>query len=218
MKTIQAILATLLLATAAAAEPTVSVGSYEVVVSGLSAGKPSYWLGFGRGVRGVRPALLRWEETIPADAAGQAVLAVPNGVPPLSMWCVVDGWTGEFAVVSPSDSAWKGDLGGESRAINKAPEGTVGLELLAREVSVLMVRAGGGAWHGRAADGGSGDQDQAQDGGVATHFSDLVAIGSSGQSPVSSTTQDTVIAVDPETFRFWVWQERGSKPGQEAGR
>lgn len=207
MKRLEVLLVTLLLSTIASAQPALKVGTREVIAAGLTPGQPSYWLGLGRSFRSARPILLRWDEVIVADAEGKAVLAVPYGVPPVSVWCVVDGGTGTVGVASPSDSAWPRSFGEESRPINEADGKTVGVDLPSREITVLFVRPGVGAWHRLVFDGGSGDQDAAANTRISLAFSDLEAVGTEGKAPTHGQPLDSVLSVDPETFRYWVWKQ-----------
>lgn len=211
----------LLIATIAAAQQQIgiSIQDKKVIATGLTPNQPSYWVGFGRAVRGYRPALLRWGQMVTADGSGRAELAVPNGVPPVSMWCVVDGASGAAGIFSPSDSAVKEELDQSTQRATENRGGIqyiLGFDLPVTEYTLLLVRPGSAGWLGRYWDGGASDFDQVSNGNTSMRFSSntLIAIGTQAASPTEVLPTDTVVAIDTQEFRYWIVSQ---VPGNQEG-
>jgi len=144
-----------------------------------------------------------WQETGLADAAGELRYEVRDGVPPASIWVVVDLATGELDV-SPAPGfappegplppgALRGQGAGRLNRLVRAME----------EAQVLLVRPGVGVWSVRLADGGSADVDGANDGRIEAALDALEpAAPSSPAAPDGVEAGDVVVVVDPGSLEL----------------
>jgi hypothetical protein len=125
---------------AVAQELAVSLLEDRIEISGATPAGEVLVLGMQRHRRAGWTEATQLEEPVLADAAGEAVVAVSDGIAPLSTWVVADLESGEAVAL-----AARGALRGVESSVELAA-GRSGLVLARRPAKVLLVRAGVGAW------------------------------------------------------------------------
>jgi hypothetical protein len=161
----------------------------------------NYYLTFGR-----IDALLTDD-----DKDGVVEWKLGRPVPAQSMWAAVDVETGEFAVATPGDYPLRriavpaNALGGSRR------EGVDALVAQWRSlVEILLVRPGEGAWVLTAGADAEGDEDDDRDNGrLATPLEDLKPLGTSPPPPKKIAPKDVLVVMDPDTMELYAGQLAG---------
>jgi hypothetical protein len=137
------------------------------------------WLGVSReSLRELdRVVVRRTVETVPAGTI-TANLPWEGVVPFRSAFVAVELETGQEVTGTPNASGVRPGRGGRDRG--EAP----GAVIPGQSLQILVVRAGGVAWHGAVADGALEDLDGAADGAVSFDLPTLTAVG---DAPVSAS-------------------------------
>jgi hypothetical protein len=190
-----------------------------VVVSGVPAGARLAWLSLASEphrywVRHVRREGVETD----ADGDGAVRVAVDGGVPPRSVWGVVELETGEAVWAAPEGfalvetAARPEDVRQDGRGrLNRLLARRVGLELLWGRPGK---GAEGGAWGLTVVDGAPEDRDGAPDGGVAAAFEEARPLGESPPAPGELRPGDVVLGIDPRTYEVFALRLPGGGPAK----
>lgn len=138
------------------------------------------------------------------DGDGQIVYPMPNGIPEQSLWIAVDIHNGSYDESMPvASAATPQPL--TSGTILADPTGEPSRLMLSdRQVRVVLVRVGTGAWTLEAADGGSMDLDGLCDGALEVSVDDFSPL-THRVSPIGRfEEQDTLVLIDLETLAYTV--------------
>lgn len=180
---------------AASAPPELAFEPDAVVAEGMTPGGEVLVFAVGRSALTYATRVHHWEVTELADGAGELRFEVPDGVPPASLWAMVDLATGELLLApGPGLDTEIGRLppgalhAGPSDLIDRIAPGLA-------EARVLLVRPGVGAWTGHLADGGL-------TGSLDLGIEELhPAGGASPEPPEEILPRDVVVVFDPQTLR-----------------
>lgn len=186
------------------APPSLSFEASAVVVSGVTSGGSVAVMGVSRGFNGFTGYYLRTDEVL-TDADGDGSVRLELELPlseVFSVWAAVDVTTGELGLGAPEGTELVPASG--LPAIAVSGDGTLLTAPVGRWAYTLWVRpgqGGSGVWGAVVGDGGSGDEDGAEDGSVSARVSTFAALdGAESAVPASLVTGDVVVVVDPETF------------------
>lgn len=196
------VFATLLLNPAAHAL-TLRVGRTAVVADGVTPGGNAVFFGVLHDNSSSIPGQVRKAAILKDDDGdGTVRFSMPDGVPPLGVWAVVDLSTGNAKLgsmrgfdITPYDDAveqsFKGDVRGRF----------VRLEREMGEAEMLVVRPGQGAWTLRGTEGGAEDDDSELNGQLVLPFSKLVSLTADDRPPGDVLPGDVVILINPRDMR-----------------
>lgn len=187
-------LLTILFSVTSWADLDLSLSDGSAVLSGVTPAGSVAWLAVGRESRWDvdRLTVRRTVEVIP-DGSTTAELPWGGAVPVRSAFVAVDLETGRAATGSPHPSGLR--LGEGGRARSEGP----GVVVPGQFLQILVVRPGGGVWHGAVADGALEDLDGSADGAVSFDWATLTAVG---DAPANATAAagDRVWAIDLDTL------------------
>jgi hypothetical protein len=196
------VLATLLLSPAAQAL-TLRIERTAVVAKGVTPGGNAVFFGVVYDTASSIPGRVRKAAILKDDDGdGLVRLSMPDGVPPLGVWAVVDMATGSSKLgslrgydITPYDDAvepsFKGDVRGRF----------VRLERDMSEAEMLVVRPGAGAWTLRGTEGSTDDEDSELNGKLVLPFSKLVSLTADDRPPGDVLPGDVVVLIDPSDMR-----------------
>ena len=179
-------------------EATMRVSTDGFEIEGLSAGARVAALSAGRELRGHLP-MVRSGSFVASDEDGDGTLRHQPSwhVPEHTLAVAADVESGTL-VLGTSVGTPVRELALDEAALRLGPDDTLDrLQLRARQVQVMVVRPGVGAWHGTVADGGRRDADRTSDALVTVALGDLAPMGSLEAAPSAFGEQDIVVLLDP---------------------
>jgi hypothetical protein len=194
-----------LAAVAASAQPAISFGEDEVVVTQLAPSSELALFSLSR-VPAEWSSVLASGAVLLADEDGDGTVAhaVGGEVPVQSLWGAVDLSSGQFAV------AWQDPFEPTEVGIDLAEAlfaggGAVPDSLLAAHASVelFLARPGVGAWHVRGSDGGTEDLGAPDDGAVLLGLAAAPPVEGTTEAFVAAMPGDVFVGIDAETFDFF---------------
>lgn len=149
----------------------------------------------------------RRQATIVRDEDGDGVveLAMPEGVPPLGIWAVVDMATGAVQLGSPRGYDLSYFLDPVEASFKTDGDGRfVRLERDTDDLELLIVRPGKGAWTLRGVDGAETDADYNTNATVALSFDKLTPLGEhAAMSAGVVLPTDVVVLIDVTDMRVF---------------
>lgn len=180
----------------------VSVSARELVLRGVTPGARVVLFGLsGETVRGILTKEEHVDVLADTDRDGVITFAPRHGIPFRSIWVAADLASGASAVATPEGYQARHHAL-PSRAIKKDVEGFIAaLELERRDVTVLLVRPGVGAWRLHGREGEWGDGDHVPDGRLTLILGDAEPVGDGKeQAPKKLKAGDFVAALDRGRF------------------
>jgi len=197
----------------ATAAPTLSVDARSVVVSGLTSGAASAWIGLTLERPEWRLELTHWARVVSDDDRdGTVAFELDRTVPPVSLWAVVDTVTGDLQVAPGADM----DLREVAFPIDRATwsvDGAMSFSDSRSYLLLLAVRPGVGAWVLHIADGTANDADGAPDGIVTPALGNMDPMSKGLPEFDGLRPGDTVVGMDPTSFQYYA--ARIATPGPQ---
>ena len=204
MKRVLVVLVLWLLPGVAMAQLTMSFGSSNVTISGMSKGGSVTLVSLTRDVDDwtakVTPLSALLTDT---DGDGSETYELGRSVIKRSLWVAVDMSTGGAIVVSPGLAGVQSKLD-PSEAIQLGKGGLY--SLLADKRTVLdltVVRPKVGAWHIRAWDGGKNDADQTADGTILIDSLTMTPMLPGGRGLQDFQAGDVLLGLDHSSLEFY---------------
>jgi hypothetical protein len=191
-------------ASSAAAPLAITFGATSVDVTGATAGGDVVFFGVAHEFSKSRqpvPQLIERAKIVTADANGSAHLALPEGVPLLAVWGVVDSVTGAYLIqATPGFPASKVDA---STAVKGDSNGQLKkLDWPYAELELLLVRPGSGLWKLYAAKNADLDENRDPRGFIRVDMKSFSPIGNSPSAPTHFERGDVLLIVDPGTMAY----------------
>jgi hypothetical protein len=209
------LLGTALFAVAAsgtAAPPTLTFTDDAVVIEGIGEGGRVAAFAVVRDITNFHLTFGRLDALLTDDDKdGVVEWKLERPVPLQSMWAAVDVESGEFAVATPGDYPLR-RLAVPANALGASRR--EGVDALIAEwralVEILLVRPGEGAWVLTAGADVEGDEDDDRDNGrIATALEDLQPLGTSPPPPKRIAPKDVLVVMDPDTMELYAGQLTG---------
>ncbi|MGB5402022.1 MAG: hypothetical protein WBO71_17555, partial [Thermoanaerobaculia bacterium] len=153
-------------ASASTAQPQIHFLDEQVRVTGLTPGEPAVAFGVAREAIPWAERLVPRVKVIRADGVdGSAELNLDRTVPQKSIWTVVDGTTGEFALAAPEGFPLREKTFDVSKGLAVGPDGLLNrLVAKSQRLFILLVRPEVSAWRVLVTDGGPADDDSDDNG------------------------------------------------------
>lgn len=196
----------------AAAQPSITFDSKQVIATGISPGGTVALYGVAHDFQAVLPELLRWaRELTDDDRDGAVTFQVPREVPLDSQWFVVDMTTGELAASSPR--------GGDPREVpfdgpgivdsHASPRAALRVRRAIADILVVRSGEGSGSWLLLAGDNADGDSDSAPDGFISGALASFQAVGRTAAIPSAFARADLAVVVDPFSLEYSILGGKG---------
>jgi len=196
------------------AQPAISFEGEAVVAQGLSPGGQAVLFGMAREPQGFHTRVVRRQQLVLADAAGEARLELGQPVPTRSVWFVADLSSGAFRIAAPQGSPAK-EIAFPAGGLEAAAAGRSGrLRSGIGFIEVLYVRPGRGVWGLTVGDGAQDDDDGVSDRSAAAALNRLIPVASSPPPPTDFAAGDIVVVIDPRGLEFYVAQLPASGLGR----
>jgi len=207
------IMSCVLAAATAEAQPRLTFDGDRLEVSGLTPGGAV-------AVHGVAIHSLHYLlEVLPISAvlplgegASSVVFAREGGIPADSVWAAVDLSTGQYTLDAPpraprrvGEAAFEGAVAG-AREVRCVPRA-----FPLRQLNLLLVRPGEGAWRVYSRDGGPLDADGAIDGGQTLPLGAFQPLWGSAQPPAALAPGDLLIGVEGSERSIFALRVAGGK-------
>lgn len=185
--------------------PDVTFDGNSVVAAGVAPGARVYFASLSLTAR---EYVLRVEKpsgvVVDDDRDGVARLDLAHDVRARSLWLVVDGDAGSFTVAAPPGFVVS-EFALPASAVHAAPSGALRRIMLhRRHLDVFVIRPGSGIWTGTAKDGSRRDVDETFNGKVTLDLEAFSALSGSPEPPQHLRAGDVVLAVDRDTFEYYV--------------
>ena len=188
---------------AAPASPAISFDSTHVVATGFHSGRDVIIFGVATAPGPYFSRMLRFTDTLVADAAGAARYEVADGVPDHSIWFAIDAQTRDYAVAAPHGTPLRPTLNTPS-ALPGLDAGKDAIAVDRRLEDLLIVRPGGGVWTGSCGRNSPKDLNRGKGGGMQVPVAQMTAAPKTvGRSSVVLRS-DLVVVVDSETLEYFV--------------
>lgn len=185
------------------AQPNISFEEAAVVVRGLPPSGQVVLFGIAREPKGFFTRVVRRQEVLRADAAGQVRLRLDAPVPGNSIWFVTDLGTGLFSSAYPPGSGAR-ETAFPADAVRIGVPGRAGrLSSKVGFVEILYVRPGRGAWGLTVGHGGESDDPDTPDHDISAALDRMVPIGASPPPPSDFGAGDVIFLVDPRHLQFF---------------
>jgi len=178
---------------------TAVLSDTEVTIQGMDAGSQVVLLGVTLQVERNMLTRRAFSEVLTDEDGDGAVTFTPKGgVAFRSVWVAVDLNDGANVVAAPEDF----ELTNESISSADLQLGldnlVTGLEHHHRNLDLLVVRPGDGAWMLRATDGSALDQDEVRNGQISIAFASAQPIDPDyAAAPATLSPADVIVALDP---------------------
>ena len=185
------------------AQPSLHFEAQAVAVVDMPAGAEILVLAVSREPQGYFTRVVRHEEVLVADAAGEARLELDREVAIQSVWVVADLGSGGVTLATPGQFQLRHtDLKPDD--LRPGPSGQRDRLLQSLErLELLLLRPGAGAWRLSLHDGGIADADGMDDGQLTAALADLEPVGAAPPAPESILPGDLVVAIDPATLELF---------------
>lgn len=193
--------ALLLAAAQASAAPVVRFGGNRVIGEGFQQGRTVVIFGVATAPGPYFSRLLRYTQTLVADAAGGVTYDVPDGLPLRSVWFAVDAQTRDYAVASPH-VALRSTL--PQPTVQNGAGGFERLGIDAGVAEVLIVRPGGGVWGGSCGRNSRKDENRGNAvGGMRLSLQQMWPASGASVPPAQILPADLVVIVDSEKLSYY---------------
>lgn len=195
---------------AAAAAPSMEVGSEKLVITGITPSGSVVLFGFGRGRGPTGGITVLHTEVLVSDhdGDGRIEFAPPYPIPVRSVWAAVDFDSGEYTIAGRRGYTVAQRVAPVHRLTRDREGGAAFLEQERSRIALLFVRPRTGAWFHIAQNGGRNDADQSRhDNKLTLAFGNGASVlpNAAGKAPVHLQKGDVVIGVDPgrlDVFAF----------------
>lgn len=177
--------------------PSITINGQTVTAYDITPGGQVVFFGVALEPTGYESMLVRWSQTV-TDTGDTGTVQFDAGrdISCKSVWVVVDIATGAYAVAAPPDCPlrftalpalpFKRGAGGSVN--NVIPD--------ARNVEMLYVEPGTGAWTSTAMDGYESDADGAADGSATVALSSATPLQTGATAPTAFASGNVLIVVD----------------------
>lgn len=193
-----------LLPAAALGQPGIAFEEGAVRVSGLSPGTSVVVFAASLERPDVYVRVVRRQHLLSDDDRdGEARLDLSSGVPPHSVWAVVDMSTGSVATAVPQDAPLRSRETPKGAVQHAQGDGVDSISLPEPLLDLLLVRPGVGAWRGRFAEGTPTDGDETGDGWLRVQVTQLAPWEQKSLAPTRLLSGDVLVAVNPETLAVY---------------
>jgi hypothetical protein len=187
----------LLLPLVAVAQPSVVLEADRVSVENVTPGGEVLYLAVVRERDGWTTRRLQLRgQVADSDLDGAVTIEVDGGVPPVSVWIVIDLGSGGQALASPIGPVRMRQDMLPPTLVSDAEGELPSLRVSHSQVSVLIARAGSGGWLGRVGDGAAGDLDLVVDGTIDVDTSVLQPVDARTPALDRMQAGDVVAVVD----------------------
>jgi len=185
------------------AQPVISFESQAIVARGLPPGGNAVIFGVARESKGFHSRIVRRQQVLAADAAGQARLSLNQAVPRSSVWLAADLSSGAFRIAVPQRSPARELPFGSGRLEPPAPGRAGRVRSGLSFIEVLYLRPGRGVWGLTVGDGGRDDHDGRPDRSATAALDRLIPIGASPPPPSDFAAGDILLVVDARRLEFF---------------
>ena len=187
-------------ASAASAQHTLAVqfGSHDAVITGLTPGGRAIVFAAGLAPQGQYSLMFEWAGTADdADHHGSVSVDFGRDIPGSSIWCVADGTTGDYLVISPKAPVPVATLLPNSL---RRRGGTVSQVVYGHAfLDLLYIEPGRGAWIIRDADGSRTDED-GPNGATAVSTGRMKPLWEGLEAPAELRPGGVLVAIDRIRF------------------
>jgi hypothetical protein len=185
-------------------QPSITIESDVVRITGITPGGQVAWLGVSREEPDYyRTTIIRRDGVlVDTDRDGVASITLEHSAPASSVWVAIDIQTGQAAAIAADP---RFDLPLREPLVEPADAGVGVVELTADRheyLEILLVRPGVGAWRATAGDGGQSDADGIPDGRIRLAATAVIALEGSPALAGSVVSGDVIACVDGRTLEY----------------
>jgi hypothetical protein len=187
---------------AATASPGITFDATHVIATGFPSGRDIVIFGVGTAPGPYFSRLLRYTDTLVADAAGIVRYEIADGVPDRSIWFAIDAQTRDYAVAAPRGAPLHRSVSTPFVLAGLDGNDTIGLDL--RLADLLLIRPGTGVWTGSCGRNSLKDSNRGKSGGMQLSVTQLAAAPRTSARPSLPEPSDLIVIVDSETLAYFV--------------
>jgi hypothetical protein len=183
-------------------EPVATFEEGVVNVSGLTAGGQVIWYSIAREPQGFTTRIVRRHGVETASMDSVVSIKVDEGVPPYSVWLVLDSETGAFSLAAPEETSFR-EIAYPGQSLVRSPQGRLNRLVHTRPyVELFVARPKVGAWRLAAGEGAAGDEDGMVNGSLRAALETMEPVAQSPPAPEELVAGDVVMVVDPRALEY----------------
>lgn len=179
-----------------------------MAISNLTPGASVYVVGIGVRGTGYSLEIERGARVVmDDDGDGVVTLHMDAPIPRRSLWLVLDGSGGEYAVVSPYGFLLR-PVAFPGNGLSHGLRGALQRVSLERDhLDLFLVRPGVGIWIGNTKDGTTTDADQKKDGRASFDIDQMTPVAPATASAERFKPGDILLVVDRNSFQYFVTRQ-----------